>query len=349
MKPWVRIVIVTFNSGSFTQACIDALAVQTDGRFEAVIVDNMSDDGAVDQLRLPDERFRLIRNTANTGFSGGSNTGLKDALTPYVMTVNPDTTLDPTCLERLYEAAKLFPDAEMISPLLWRAPSDRPGPRIADGIGDSLSAFGIAWRNGNGRLVDPAELPRYSEAFSPSGAAALYRRDAFETAGGFDEGFFCYIEDVDLGLRMRAVGGRCILASDAVAIHSGGHSTSALPGFAIRQTSRNMLLMIVASAPILLLPFMLLQHLIAHAWFQYRNRGTDVAHFRRVGFKNGWRKIRAVLKIRRQRPAYKIGAGWRVARRLSWSIRDVNQRRVRLWPLSDGEASRINKASILEA
>ena len=83
---WVRIVIVTFNSGEFTQECVNALAAQTEPGFEVVIVDNGSTDGAIERLSLPDDRFSLIMSQTNSGFAGGSNYGLKDAKTPYVMT-----------------------------------------------------------------------------------------------------------------------------------------------------------------------------------------------------------------------------------------------------------------------
>lgn len=334
-EPWVQIVIVTFNSGAFTQNCLNALAGQTEGGFRAIIVDNKSTDGAVEKLVMPDSRFRLVYNSANTGFAGGSNFGLKDATTPYVMTLNPDTTLDTHCLSALRDATQKFPNAAMFSTVLWREKRDKPGPRIADGIGDSLSSFGIAWRNGHDTLVDAAMLPEYSEVFSPSGAAALYRQDAFNQANGFNEDFFCYLEDIDLGLRLRSRGGRCILASNAIAVHSGGHSTSAFPGFAIRQTSQNMLAVILISAPIPLVPIMLTQHIIAHHWFQFRNRRRHIAAFRQDGFERGLRRIGLSFRTRWKRPIYPPGATWRVMQRLSWSIQDINKRRVIFWPISE--------------
>ena len=98
--PWVRIVIVTFNSGDFTQDCVDALAGQTDENFEVVIVDNGSEDGGIEALKLPDSRFSIHLSKTNTGFAGGSNLGLEGAKTPYVMTMNPDTRLGPVLFGR---------------------------------------------------------------------------------------------------------------------------------------------------------------------------------------------------------------------------------------------------------
>ncbi|WP_298914940.1 glycosyltransferase family 2 protein [uncultured Algimonas sp.] len=325
---WVRIAVVTYNSGAHTQACLDALAAQSDPAFTAIIVDNDSSDGAIDGLRLPDARFTLVRNTVNNGFAGGSNQGVRQGREPYVMTLNPDTRLDPDCLARLHQAARDHAGAAMLSPLLWQEAS----PPVLDGAGDTLSLYGIAWRNGHGRAWPDATGLEVCEVFGPSGAAALYRRDRFEAVGGFDESFFCYFEDVDLALRLRARKDIALLVPDANGIHIGGHSTAGLPGFAIRQTSRNALSSMATNAPLALLPVMLALHVIAHAWFQFRNRRTPVARFRSDGFRQGLARLPQRLWARTRRRPYPIGASLHVARRLSWTIRDVNARRFVSWP-----------------
>lgn len=321
-RPWVRIAIVTFNSGAFTQRCIDALAAQTDSDFDVVIVDNNSTDGAVDGLRLPDVRFTLVKNSDNKGFAGGSNQGLKDGVTPYVMSLNPDTRLDKNALKHLRRAADAHPDIAMLSPVLWQTEAhDR-----MDGVGDTLSVFGIAWRNGYGQPLAVDTLFGVTEIFGPTGAAALYRRDVFEREGGFDDSFFCYFEDVDLAFRLRARGEVALLVPDATGVHDGGHSSDALPGFAVRQTSANAPQSITQNAPLVLLPVMLGLHIVAHLWFQFRNRGTDLAAARGEGFARGLRAIPKRLMARCRRRPYPFGASWRVGRRLSWTIRDVNAR-----------------------
>lgn len=326
-QPWVRIAIVTFNSGAFTQSCIDALAAQTDGEFEALIIDNDSTDGAIDTLRLPDARFTLVRNRDNNGFAGGTNQGLKQGASPYVMSLNPDARLALDCLERLRAATVANPGVAMLSPVLWQSDARD----TADGAGDTLSVFGIAWRNAYGQSIAPDTLSRPSEIFGPTGAAALYRRDVFAREDGFDESFFCYFEDIDLALRLRAQGEVALLVPDAHGVHDGGHSSNALPGFAVRQTSANAPQSIARNAPLLLLPLMLILHITAHLWFQFRNRGTDLAAARAQGFKRGLKAVpRRILSRLRRRP-YPLGASWRVARRMSWTIRDVNARRFKRW------------------
>lgn len=323
-RPWVRIVIVTHNSGEFTQKCLDALALQTERGFEVVIVDNLSTDGEIERLSLPDERFSLLLSPENTGFSGGSNLGFQGAGTPYLMTLNADAFLAPNCLAALLEATKAHPTEDMFSPVLFKE-----GPeRFLDGAGDHLSIFGLGWRNGGDRPVSEYEsvIEGSPEVFGATGAAALYRRDIFEKVGGFDDRFFCYIEDLDLALRIRARGGRCLLVTEAEGVHVGGHSSNEIPGFAIAQSVRNNLIMIVNSAPILLMPIMLALNIAAYMRFQYRNKGSEIVAVRKAAFAKALPSLPKVLMSRFRRRPYPLGATLRIARCLSWSISDVKTR-----------------------
>ena len=330
--PWVRIAIVTFDSGGFTQSCLDALAAQTFGAFEAVIWDNASTDGSLDALILPDARFRLVRHADNLGFAGGSNAALQGARTPYVMTLNPDTVLAPDCLAELHGAALLGKAPAMLSPVLFKADG------TADGAGDTLGVFGLAWRNGYGRSLELSALPQIAQVFGPTGAAALYRRDAFEAEGGFEPSFFCYFEDVDLALRLRARGGEAWLVKAATGRHSGGHTVGGRPEFPVYHTARNAPNAIMRSAPLLLAPLMLLLHVMAHAWLQFRQRGQAVAEARRQGFRDGMKRLPRSLADRFRRRPYPLGASWRVARRLSWRRRDVSRQPLRWWPVRSERA-----------
>jgi len=325
--PWVRIAIVTFNSGKHTQICLDALAAQSEKGFEVVIVDNGSTDGAIERLNLPDDRFTLKISEANIGFAGGSNLGLANAQTPFLMTINPDTSLAPDCLFQLLGGTRDFPGVVMFSPVLFKSDA----MKLLDGAGDSLSIFGLAWRNGADKLETDfkKQLSQPIEVFSPTGAAALYRREVFENAGGFDSGFFCYLEDVDLALRLRAVGGKCMLIPGAKGVHLAGHSSDLLPGFALHQSVINNLNMIIKSAPLLVLPFMLSCHIAAHIRFQTRNKGTPEAKIRKKGFYTGLLNIPKYCLDRFRRQSYPLGASLKIAKALSWSIEDVKNRPLR--------------------
>ena len=88
-------------------------------------------------------------------------------------------------------------------------------PRVLDGAGDNYHVSGLVWRRGHGNTAQ-GEMNAPREVFAPCAAAALYRRSALIDVGGFDEDFFCYVEDVDLGFRLRLAGHRCLYVPQAV-------------------------------------------------------------------------------------------------------------------------------------
>lgn len=246
--PWVRVIIVNYNAAPYLQACVDSLAAQTLRDFEAVIVDNASTDGSADSLRLPDQRFTLIRSPQNVGFAAANNLGAQGCDAPWIATLNPDTVAEPNWLEEMRAGVVRHPGIHMFGATLLSAAD----PGIVDGFGDALSIAGIAWRRGAGRPV--ASLPESdAEAFSPCAAAALYCRRSFEDAGRFDESFFCYLEDVDLGFRLRLAGARCLQLRRAIVQHHGSAITGAMSEFTLFHTFRNRLWLIFKNMPPLLL------------------------------------------------------------------------------------------------
>jgi GT2 family glycosyltransferase len=131
-----------------------------------------------------------------------------------------------------------------------RAVAQRPSHRIVaslqiatqdaavlDGAGDCYLAYGYAWRGGFGRPI--SDTPPAGECFAPCGAAALYPRDAFLAAGGFDERYFCYHEDVDLGFRLRLLGERCQFDPASKVRHAGSALTGRTSDFAVFHGARN--------------------------------------------------------------------------------------------------------------
>jgi N-acetylglucosaminyl-diphospho-decaprenol L-rhamnosyltransferase len=247
-QPWVRVIIVNYNGGALLQPCVDALAVQTFRDFEAVVVDNASTDGSLDSLRVPDPRFKLIRNPSNVGFAAANNVGARGCRAPWLATLNPDTVAEPTWLEEMHKGTQRYADVCMFGATLVEAGD----LAIVDGFGDALSIAGISWRLKAGEAV--TSLPRGdTEVFSPCAAAALYARESYEEIGGFDEGFFCYLEDVDLGFRLRLQGGRCMQLRHAIVHHHGSGIAGKLSDFALFHSYRNRLWLIVKDMPLSLL------------------------------------------------------------------------------------------------
>ena len=156
--------------------------------------------------------------------------------------------------------------------------------------------------------------PRESEVFAPCAAAALYRRAAFEEIGGFDERFFCYFEDVDLGFRLRLRGHRCVYVPDAIVRHVSSALSGYRSDFAVYHGERNAVWTFVKNMPGPLFWFYLPQHLAlnlaALGYYPWRGQGRVVWRAKRdamLGLPAALRERRAVQQQRR--------VEWRALRR----------------------------------
>ena len=186
------------------------------------------DDGSTDGSRaLLAERFpdvRVLALGANRGFARAANAGIAAVSAEAVALVNTDIVLAPDWLERAAAALSAAPRAAAVATKLL----DLGDPTLLYDAGDVLRRDGVCEQRGRferdgGRYDAPGEV------FSACAGAALYRRAAVLDAGGFEERFGTYLEDVDLGLRLRLAGWRCRWEPRAVARHAGGGSSAALP------------------------------------------------------------------------------------------------------------------------
>lgn len=217
--PAATIIVVTYNSRRFLPRQMAALAAQT-APFDLIVYDNASDLRERPQEADLAPGARLVQAEENTGFAGGANRAAKLAETEHIIFLNPDAFPEPDWLAELCAAAARWPNAAAIGST--QVSDSDPG--MLDGAGDGYAAWGVPYRALFAkRVAAPAEE---SECFSACAAAALYRRDLFEALGGFDERFFCYGEDVDLGFRARLVGHVHVQAPRAIVRHVGGGSSS---------------------------------------------------------------------------------------------------------------------------
>lgn len=239
----VEIIIVAYNSGAFLQNCIKALALQTLRAFTVVIVDNASTDGSVQALTLPDDRFSVLAAGANLGFAAGNNLAINRSKADFVVLLNPDTVPAPDWLEALVQVAQADPSLGSVGSVQRRLDQ----PQILDGLGDVWHMAGTAWRAREGDFV-PGEVPD-GEIFGPCAAAALYRRDAFFAVGGFDDRYFCYMEDVDLAFRLRLAGYGSMRAGKAVVLHAGSGITGRHSDFSLYHGHRNRIWTFLKNTP----------------------------------------------------------------------------------------------------
>jgi N-acetylglucosaminyl-diphospho-decaprenol L-rhamnosyltransferase len=213
----IDVVIPTFNGFELLERCLHTLASQT-VEHRTIVVDNGSGDGTPERLR---ERFpgvALVSLQENAGFARAVNAGIRAGEAEQVVLVNNDVELDADFLERLVEPLAAHARVGSVAGLLLV-----PERREVDSYGIEVDRTLSAFPRFAGAPYPETALHERNLA-GPSGGAAAYRRAALDEVGGFDEGFFAYMEDVDLALRLRAAGWQAAGARDAIGVHLGSAS-----------------------------------------------------------------------------------------------------------------------------
>lgn len=244
-RPLVSVIVVTWNGLAYLPDCLDSLAAQTYPALEVVVVDNGSTDGSVEYLRGQRAgRLHLVESPSNLGFAGGNNLGIRASKGVYLALLNNDAAADPEWIEALVTAAEADPTVGMCASRIyvWKRPD------LLDGAGLVVSGDGIG--RGRGRLeADGERFESEVDVLLPSACAALYRRSMLDEIGLFDEDFFAYCEDTDLGLRARIAGWRCRYVPGAVARHHYSGSTAPHSPFKAFHVERNRIWVVVKCFP----------------------------------------------------------------------------------------------------
>jgi N-acetylglucosaminyl-diphospho-decaprenol L-rhamnosyltransferase len=226
--------VVNYNTGLALAACVASLRAA--GVAEIVVVDNGSVDGSLATLDADDTSVRVERTGRNLGYGTAVNRGAALLTTPYVLVVNPDIVIDPGAVDALGKALDAEPDVAVVGPAIRDVagepyPSARSFPSFTVGAGHAF--VGLIWPDNRWTRRyrgSPPDAPAgVREADWVSGACCLVRREAFESVGGFDEGYFMYVEDLDLCWRLRRAGWRVLYEPAAAAVHHQGLSTAAHP------------------------------------------------------------------------------------------------------------------------
>lgn len=298
----VSLIIINWNGELFLQQCLTALMAQKVLPFEIILVDNASTDKSVEIA----QRFPLVRLIAldkNVGFARGNNLAIESTSKEctWIALVNPDAYAEPDWLGQLLAAAETYPEFDVFGSKLVTADN----PMVLDGVGDTYHISGLVWRLRHGEPV-ASSCENEREIFSPCAAAALYRRSALLKLGGFDETYFCYVEDVDLGFRLRLAGYRCLYVPRSVVHHVGSGTTGGQHSdFAIYHGHRNLVWTFVKNMPgilfWLLLPLHILLNIISIVWFVLRGRGGVIMRAKRdalLGLPRMWRRRKQNQKTR---------------------------------------------------
>jgi N-acetylglucosaminyl-diphospho-decaprenol L-rhamnosyltransferase len=233
--PIVSIVLVNYNDRRRLLECL--ASVRRDpgaAEYEILVVDNASTDGSPEAVRGGFPGVRLIVNPENVGFSKANNQGAAQSRGSFLLFLNTDTLVPPRAIAALLERLRSNPSA------------GAAGPALVHGLGDYQVSFGS--RVGYAAQIFQKFVlnPRHKRALRKrrperevgwlSAACLLCRREAFERAGGFDERFFLYFEDIDLCFRIRKAGWKLLFVPAVEIKHEGGATTSVSP--AVRAASR---------------------------------------------------------------------------------------------------------------
>lgn len=225
----VAVVIVNHETPDEVLACLETLDAA--GAGEVVVVDCGSADGSVETLRARRSDVTVLA-LDNVGYGRGANTGIAHTQAPFVVVANADTRFASGSLHRLAEAFVDAPDLAAAGPQV-RYPDGRPQasartfPSLGQAAGHAL--LGLWWPDNPWtrayRQAD-ADPDAARDVDWLSGCALMLRRDAFDDVGGFDPGYWMFVEDVDLGFRLRQAGWRVRFEPGAQVEHSVGASAS---------------------------------------------------------------------------------------------------------------------------
>jgi len=302
MSTKVTVVVVNWNGGKFIEKCLAALMAQTVMPQEIILLDNGSTDGSLELAnRFP--AVKVIALNHNEGFARGNNLAIASASksSDWIALMNPDAFAEPRWLEELLDCARRNPTFDVFGSKLLNAAN----PQLLDGACDVYHVSGRVWREGHGKPVaQSGENER--EMISPCAAAAMYRHSALVEVGGFDEDFFCYVEDVDLGFRLRLAGYRCLYVPQSVVHHVGSGTTGGQHSdFSVYHGHRNLVWTFIKDMPgllfWLLLPLHIMLNLASLIWFTFKGRGRIVLCAKRDalwGLPKMWRKRIQVQEAR---------------------------------------------------
>jgi N-acetylglucosaminyl-diphospho-decaprenol L-rhamnosyltransferase len=236
MAPRVSVVIPTHQTRELTLRCVDSLQACLPASCETVVVDDGSTDGTAEALRRRHPGVKLVVLTPGRGFTAAANLGMSESRGDLLFLLNSDTEVESATVPRLLAAFEDDPRLGVAGAEL-RFPDGRP-QWSAGHTPTSLWLFALA--SGMARAL--ASLPGYRR-LKPAGgargrvdwvcgAAMMIRREAWAAAGGFDERFRFYCQDLDLCVRMLAGGWKVRVVSGAWVTHLAGATIGQRPGAA---------------------------------------------------------------------------------------------------------------------
>ena len=325
MTPFISVIIVNYNAGDRLQKCLEHIERQTFTNFEVLIIDNGSEDGSVENLNFPTLDMTLTLAGENLGFAAGNNRVAKAAKGEWLAFLNPDAYADPNWLEEFVGATQRYPDVAAFG----STQIDALDETRLDGTGDVYHILGIAYRGHFGWDVE--HIPEDSEVFAACAAAAFYKAQTFQDLGGFEERFFCYGEDVDLGYRLRLSGGRTVQLKEAIVRHEGSAISGRHSDFTIYHGHRNRIWLTYKNTPFWFYwPFLPL-HFLANLYLLIRAPKAGITRPYLKGLIHGYKGLRQFKVDRQVLQANRKVSYKSLHRAIEWSPFKISTRKGRSW------------------
>lgn len=338
-RPDVSVIVVNFNRVNLLRECLDSLRLQDGVRAEWIVVDNGSTDGSAEVVLREFPNAKLIQNRENRGFCAANNQGIAVATGEWVALLNNDAVAEPGWLAELLAAGR-EPRVGMVASKVMVFQRGT----ILDKVGHEIYWDGQNRGRGSGE-VDHGQYDDEPETLWPDGCAALYRKEMLDETGGFDEDFFAYADDAELGLRGRLLGWKAVYAPRAVVRHHRGSTLGRTNLRRIQLIERNRLWLVWKHFPLWLVvtnPLWFVLRLGAGVWAAARGRG-EAGQFGGIRAKlelgrallganvEAWRSFGVMWRKRRE---------WRAKRKLSDGelVELIRRHQIRLRALSENLA-----------
>jgi GT2 family glycosyltransferase len=282
----ISVIVVNWNQKELLRACLRSILAQEGVQFEIIVVDNGSTDGSVEMVEGEfqgeqlDASVALIRNAQNRGFCAATNQGIWGSKGDFIALLNNDAEAGPDWLKALRGAFERRPEIGMAACKILT----HENPRRIDKVGHLIYLDGQNRGRASGEW-DHGQYDRVEEILWPDGCAAMYRRTMLDRIGGFDEDFFAYADDAELGLRAQIAGWKCLYIPDAVVRHRRGATLGLRSARRLELIERNRLLLAAKLFPWSLLWLNGMYHatrLAAGVWAAALGRGE-------TGLYPGWR------------------------------------------------------------
>jgi GT2 family glycosyltransferase len=234
-SPLVSAIVVNWNGGAMLQDALASLFAQSWPALEVVLVDNASTDGSADAATARfGSRLMVVRNARNEGFARGNNVGMAAAKGDWLFLLNSDALCDPNTIEELMRFVADKPEVGQLASRVLQA--DRP--HYFDSAGLLLYPDGVCRPRG-WEEKDLGQYDRAEEVIAPHGCACALRKTMLDQVGGFDEDFFCYLEDMDLGVRGQLAGWKCWYVPSTRVLHRKSATAGNYSAFKAFHVERN--------------------------------------------------------------------------------------------------------------